>query len=802
MSSLTINPKWNSEINQVENGEPITGGVLGNANLASRQLGENIFYLKQKTENDLLTKANKADVYTKTETDGKYAQKATTISGYNITDAYTKIQIDNKFAEVDSKFGNLNTLKTTDKTQLVKSINEVFDNTKGVVDLYNKNVEAGAGANGWTALLVQDASGKTQQEINNATIQSVETITDLLAIQDPAHKRVVNVKRFSSQSQYVGGQLYTFDATNRDADNGFETLAVSGMNGRWKANFANNVINVHNVGYIADGTTDNSNIHQKVSAFLNAQTKSFEIVFSDGIFLFNQEYNRFWLTSNTKYTIKPTATIKGGAAFDDDVVWFASQFDPNKPLRNVVISGGGTFDMSDTGMMATAYYSRVMFYLYHPINVLIDGCIFKGGDLSQTIVVGERENLETSRDVIIKNNKFYIQVTDNPLSKNYDFTCIYVLGRNVVVRNNNFIADNIRAKCISTAIEFHTDDGVFDNNTLDTLAVGAYIAQQEHTSSNNIKVTNNKGLLSNLFIGFWTDTNNTATPEVRTAHDILISGNDIKQWIYPDRDTLKANGLIEKDEGLRFLAFINSVGMTGKNLYSNGINVVNNTFTHVNKNVQCSLLHLFANMPDNININNNTLKVAALFTTEGYADNGIKYLNLSKNVIDGSVLSSVTSPLSLNVASIYKCVFDLSDIQYTDILKRDISLVSFASVDVNCTLTTIKEGKKSWNIYNQSIYPTTFYSPAYANTSEIVFKTPIVMASTQAAGAFICYTDTSSFKRCTKAEILYCGEHLDANLILPSVFTKRNGDASAFVALGYTGSAQNQRNTDAYLYIS
>ena len=62
MSSLTINPKWNSEINQVENGEPITGGVLGNANLASRQLGENIFYLKQKTENDLLTKANKADV--------------------------------------------------------------------------------------------------------------------------------------------------------------------------------------------------------------------------------------------------------------------------------------------------------------------------------------------------------------------------------------------------------------------------------------------------------------------------------------------------------------------------------------------------------------------------------------------------------------------------------------------------------------------------------------------------------------------------------------------------------------------
>jgi hypothetical protein len=133
--SLTINPKWNSEINQVENGEPITGGALGNANIASRQLGENIFYLKQKVENDLATKANKADVYTKTDTDGKYALKATTISGYNITDAYTKSQIDNL---IDSKTGDLTTLKTTDKTQLVKSINEVFDTTKNAVDLLDK----------------------------------------------------------------------------------------------------------------------------------------------------------------------------------------------------------------------------------------------------------------------------------------------------------------------------------------------------------------------------------------------------------------------------------------------------------------------------------------------------------------------------------------------------------------------------------------------------------------------------------------------------------------------------------------
>jgi hypothetical protein len=164
MSSLTINPKWNSEINQVENGEPITGGTLGNANLASRQLGENIFYLKQKVENDLATKANKADVYTKTETDTNFAKKSTTLNGYGIIDAYTKTQVDNL---VDSKTGDLTTLKTTDKTQLVKSINEVYDSTKGVVELYNKNVEAGAGENGWTDQFVALSNGRTQADKNS-----------------------------------------------------------------------------------------------------------------------------------------------------------------------------------------------------------------------------------------------------------------------------------------------------------------------------------------------------------------------------------------------------------------------------------------------------------------------------------------------------------------------------------------------------------------------------------------------------------------------------------------------------------
>jgi hypothetical protein len=226
MSSLTINPKWNSEINQVENGEPITGGALGNANLASRQLGENIFYLKQKVENDLATKANKADVYTKTDTDEKYALKATTISGYGITDAYTKIQIDNKFVEIDSKVGNLNTLKTTDKTQLVKSINEVIDSTKGVVDLYNKNVEAGAGENGWTTALIEE-DGKTQKQIN--ADQKVKNelwidITDKLTDSTTNNVSVLNQAIEIAKSQNKGIRCAPRSTVNLNADVDFSGI--------------------------------------------------------------------------------------------------------------------------------------------------------------------------------------------------------------------------------------------------------------------------------------------------------------------------------------------------------------------------------------------------------------------------------------------------------------------------------------------------------------------------------------------------------------------------------------------------
>ena len=46
MSNLIVSPKWNSFINKVDAGEEISGGDLGNANIATRQLAENVMFLR------------------------------------------------------------------------------------------------------------------------------------------------------------------------------------------------------------------------------------------------------------------------------------------------------------------------------------------------------------------------------------------------------------------------------------------------------------------------------------------------------------------------------------------------------------------------------------------------------------------------------------------------------------------------------------------------------------------------------------------------------------------------------------
>lgn len=79
MSNLTLpaTPAWNDTINQVETTESILGGANGNANLATKQLAENILWLRQKLESSVSESIKVGDTYTTTINHANAAAVAT-----------------------------------------------------------------------------------------------------------------------------------------------------------------------------------------------------------------------------------------------------------------------------------------------------------------------------------------------------------------------------------------------------------------------------------------------------------------------------------------------------------------------------------------------------------------------------------------------------------------------------------------------------------------------------------------------------------------------------------------------------
>ena len=81
------------------------------------------------------------------------------------------VQVFNSLSSMRLSLGYLEELLTTKKSNLVGAINEVYKKYEGVGSLYEKNVAAaGAGANGWTDLLIKLANGRNQHDKNSEVI--------------------------------------------------------------------------------------------------------------------------------------------------------------------------------------------------------------------------------------------------------------------------------------------------------------------------------------------------------------------------------------------------------------------------------------------------------------------------------------------------------------------------------------------------------------------------------------------------------------------------------------------------------
>ena len=87
------------------------------------------------------------------------------------------VQVFNAVSSMRLSLGYLEELATTKKSNLVSAINEVYKRCDGVGDLYEKNVAAGAGKNGWTTQVIVE-NGLTQYQLNNLWVDVTYLLTD------------------------------------------------------------------------------------------------------------------------------------------------------------------------------------------------------------------------------------------------------------------------------------------------------------------------------------------------------------------------------------------------------------------------------------------------------------------------------------------------------------------------------------------------------------------------------------------------------------------------------------------------
>ena len=138
MSNIVFTPKWNLSINQVEVYEPITGGANGNANLATRQLAENIFYLRDEVSalsveiNDTNKKFDTGIASVKDYADTKKSEAILDANTYADTKDVNNLKSAKDYTDFQNTI-NLNSAKSysdTQKTEAIASSNSYSDTKK------------------------------------------------------------------------------------------------------------------------------------------------------------------------------------------------------------------------------------------------------------------------------------------------------------------------------------------------------------------------------------------------------------------------------------------------------------------------------------------------------------------------------------------------------------------------------------------------------------------------------------------------------------------------------------------------
>ena len=444
-------------------------------------------------------KANKADVASSVSnlTNDK-ANKATTLVGYGISDAYTK-------SEIDTNYG-------------------------GVKTLYDKNVVAGAGANGWDANLVTYGE-ITQKQINDG----LDSIAQLLSIKNPRDGMRAYVKSYHAGLNKGGGE-FIYDSTKATINN-----CGTVING-WVRRKNNIYITPCMFGAHADDKTDDTPYIQKAIDFATANGKTLDYEGRD--YVVKKE-------SYTNDVLQSFLTITGGVEMIGNGAKFRidqsnapqankvmALFRPMRPatdatnytksIGKISISGfefNGGFDYATATDSTTINDVKKCFFLYS-FEVIFDELnikrnTFKKFAQQNVIAVGFSSSFKSygiAKKSQIIGNYFY----DNGLKA--DMSTLYLMSTDNKVFGNTFEQPKGREDLVLCAMELHGSNSVvFGNHFINQTSWVNLATNPIESIVGNYIVTGNTGEAIENLGRIWSG----ESADDADLSDIVVTGNNV-----------------------------------------------------------------------------------------------------------------------------------------------------------------------------------------------------------------------------------------------------------------------------------
>lgn len=375
---------------------------------------------------------------------------------------------------------------------LSSDLSPLFTKFNGLLSLYEKNVAAGAGANGWDASLVSYGE-ITQKQVNDG----LESIDAMLAIKNPRHGQRVYVKSYHAGLN-KGGGTFVYDAKKSLTNDG--GVIING----WVRQLDSNEIDPVCFGAKAefDGTNqatafDDAPAIQATVKYL-ASVGGGRVIFGSGKYWLNSYqtepgadgWNIINLRSNVSFEWKNNSQVWLGNYFHDKGFHLFSGIISNSPrLKNVHFIRPYITSLLEENYMETTNTRRVAIEMWHHENCTIFDGHITNMDLSNCIGTGVTAVNNPSKFALVKRMKFINVVYPTTKSINNDHTSIYLNSQNSSVDDCDFVNEGDKGWMIACPVELHESNTVFSNSRVSGYTRGGWFVGDRAGESVNQRIT-------------------------------------------------------------------------------------------------------------------------------------------------------------------------------------------------------------------------------------------------------------------------------------------------------------------------